>query len=100
MKLFEDWYEIRKGGLLRIKKDFNNRWFQIILLMMMTLVGLLFSSENRYMRLAASAILIYWFTTYIATRFLAIVWAALIIGLFHIHLAREIKKGINEKSAQ
>jgi hypothetical protein len=100
MKLFEDWYKIRKGGLLTINKDFNNRWFQIILLMMMTLVGLLFSSENRYMRLAASAILVYWFTTYIATRFLAIVWAALIIGLFHVHLAREIKKGINEKSAQ
>ena len=100
MELFEDWYKIRKGGLLTIKKDFNNQWFQLILLMMMTLVGLLFSSENRYMRLAASAILVYWFTTYIATRFLAIVWAALIIGLFHVHLAREIKKGIHEKSAQ
>ena len=100
MNILEDWYKIRKGGLLTIKKDFNNRWFQIILLIMMTLVGLLFSSENRYMRLAASAILVYWFTTYIATRFLAIVWAALIIGLFHVHLAREIKKGIHEKSAQ
>ena len=100
MELFEDWYKIRKGGLLTIKKDFNNQWFQLILLMMMTLVGLLFSSENRYMRLAASAILVYWFTTYIATRFLAIVWAALIIGLFHVHLAREIKKGVHEESAQ
>ena len=100
MNILEDWYKIRKGGLLTIKKDFNNQWFQLILLMMMTLVGLLFSSENRYMRLAASAILVYWFTTYIATRFLAIVWAALIIGLFHVHLAREIKKGIHEKSAQ
>jgi len=100
MNILEDWYKIRKGGLLTIKKDFNNQWFQLILLMMMTLVGLLFSSENRYMRLAASAILVYWFTTYIATRFLAIVWAALIIGLFHVHLAREIKKGVHEESAQ
>ena len=52
------------------------------------------------MRLAGSAILIYWFTTYIATRFLMLVWGAIIIGLFHVHLAREIKKGIKEKSAQ
>ena len=100
MKLLDDWYEIRKDGIFKLKKDLNNRWFQAILLMMMSLVGLLFSSNNRYMRLAGSAILIYWFTTYIATRFLAIVWASLIIGLFHVHLAREIKKGINEKSAQ
>jgi len=35
-----------------------------------------------------------------ATRFLAIVWAALIIGLFHVHLAREIKRGVKENSAQ
>ena len=100
MKLFDDWYSMRKDGILRLKKDINNRWFQTAFVIMMSLVGLLFSSENRYMRLAASAIIIYWFTTYIATRFLAIVWAALIIGLFHVHLAREIKKGINEKSAQ
>lgn len=100
MKLFDDWYSMRKDGILRIKKDINNRWFQTAFVIMMSLVGLLFSSENRYMRLAGSAILIYWFTTYIATRFLAIVWASLIIGLFHVHLAREIKKGINEKSAQ
>ena len=100
MKLFDDWYSMRKDGILRLKKDINNRWFQTAFLIMMSLVGLLFSSENRYMRLAGSAILIYWFTTYIATRFLAIVWASLIIGLFHVHLAREIKKGINEKSAQ
>ncbi len=100
MKLFDDWYSMRKDGIFRLKKDINNRWFQTAFLIMMSLVGLLFSSENRYMRLAGSAILIYWFTTYIATRFLAIVWASLIIGLFHVHLAREIKKGINEKSAQ
>ena len=100
MRLFEDWWKYRKDGVKMIKKDFNNRWFQVILLMMMSLVGILFSSENRYMRLAGSAILIYWFTTYIATRFLMLVWGALIIGLFHVHLAREIKKGINEESAQ
>ncbi len=100
MKLFDDWYSMRKDGIFRLKKDINNRWFQTAFLIMMSLVGLLFSSENRYMRLAGSAILIYWFTTYIATRFLAIVWASLIIGLFHVHLAREVKKGINEKSAQ
>ena len=100
MKLFDDWYSMRKDGIFRVKKDINNRWFQTAFLIMMSLVGLLFSSKNRYMRLAGSAILIYWFTTYIATRFLAIVWASLIIGLFHVHLAQEIKKGIAEESAQ
>ena len=100
MRLLDDWYDIRKDGIKLVKKDFNNRWFQVILLMMMSLIGILFSSENRYMRLAGSAILIYWFTTYIATRFLMLVWGAIIIGLFHVHLAREIKKGIKEKSAQ
>ena len=94
------WWKYRQDAVFKVKKDITNHWFQVILLMMMSLVGLLFSSENRYMRLAGSAILVYWFTTYIATRFLAIVWASLIIGLFHVHLAREIKKGINEKSAQ
>jgi len=97
MRLLDAWYEERKNGIKMVKKDLNNRWFQVILLMMMSLIGILFSSENRYMRLAGSAILIYWFTTYIATRFLMLVWAAIIIG---VHLAREIKKGINEKSAQ
>ena len=100
MRLLDDWYDIRKDGIKMVRKDLHNRWFQVILLMMMSLIGILFSSENRYMRLAGSAILIYWFTTYIATRFLMLVWAAIIIGLFHVHLAREIKKGINEKSAQ
>ena len=28
MKLFDDWYSMRKDGILRIKKDINNRWFQ------------------------------------------------------------------------
>ena len=47
MRLFDDWYSMRKDGILRLKKDINNRWFQTAFVIMMSLVGLLFSSENR-----------------------------------------------------
>ena len=98
MKLLNDWLKLRKNGVGAVKKDFANTWFQLVFILLISIVVYLMNDNNRYMRLAGFSIIIYWITTYITTRFSMFVWAALIIGLFHIHLAHEIKRGLNEKT--
>ena len=97
--IYKDWYKIRKDSSGLFKKDIKNTWFWFILIIMSITVFILYQSENRYNRLAATAIIVFWITSYAISRFMAIVFAAFVVGAFHIHLAREIKKGIHENSA-
>ena len=97
--IYKDWSKIRKDSGALFKKDIKNKWFWFILIIMFITVFILYQSENRYNRLAATAIIVFWITSYAISRFMAIVFAAFIVGAFHIHLAREVKKGIHENSA-
>ena len=97
--IYKDWYKIRKDSGALFKKDIKNKWFWFILIIMFITVFILYQSENRYNRLAATAIIVFWITSYAISRFMAIVFAAFIVGAFHIHLAREVKKGIHENTA-
>ena len=97
--IYKDWHKIRKNSSELFKKDIKNKWFWFILIIMLITVFILYNSENRYYRLAATAILVFWITSYAISRFMAIVFAAFVVGAFHIHLAREVKKGVYESTA-